>query len=247
MDIVSIGNRVNYLINEIFPCVQGEGIHSGLPSIIIRTQICNLRCSWCDTPYTHTYKSDLDSNNQPKHKKISIEELAVEVNKHPQIHNLILTGGEPTLQNLKPIADFFPSHSLEVESNGTQIPHEKFPSFTEEDYSRFHWNISPKFSNASVDLDNQGLTHWSQLSHKPSINISFKFVVRESKQHEDLAEIAKIIKEFQIPSSKVLLMPEGVCQDSQMNNAWLVEYCIQHGYRYSARMHILNYKNKRKT
>jgi len=39
------------LISEIFHSIQGEGELTGIPSVFVRTSGCNLRCSWCDTPY----------------------------------------------------------------------------------------------------------------------------------------------------------------------------------------------------
>ena len=39
-------------ISEIFYSIQGEGTLVGVPSVFVRTSGCNLRCEWCDTPYT---------------------------------------------------------------------------------------------------------------------------------------------------------------------------------------------------
>ena len=93
----------SFLINEIYPCLQGEGIHLGVPSLLLRFQICNLRCSWCDTPYTHTHKSDpveKENIHGPQNfSRISLSNLISKIQSFPQKH-LILTGGEPTLQNL---------------------------------------------------------------------------------------------------------------------------------------------------
>ena len=39
-------------ISEIYASLQGEGRYAGTPSTFVRTSGCNLRCTWCDTPFT---------------------------------------------------------------------------------------------------------------------------------------------------------------------------------------------------
>jgi 7-carboxy-7-deazaguanine synthase len=42
------------LIHEIYRSVQGESSFAGLPCVFVRLAVCDLRCSWCDTPHAFT-------------------------------------------------------------------------------------------------------------------------------------------------------------------------------------------------
>jgi 7-carboxy-7-deazaguanine synthase len=73
-------------INEIFYSIQGESTYAGRPCVFVRLTACDLRCSWCDTPYAF-YEGQ----------KHSLDEVLAEVDRYgcPLVE---VTGGEPLLQ-----------------------------------------------------------------------------------------------------------------------------------------------------
>jgi 7-carboxy-7-deazaguanine synthase len=73
-------------INEIFYSIQGEATRAGEPCVFVRLTACDLRCSWCDTPYAF-YEG----------RKRSIDDVLSEVEQH-QCQLVEITGGEPLLQ-----------------------------------------------------------------------------------------------------------------------------------------------------
>ena len=111
-----------YRVNEIYRSIQGEGINTGRPCTIVRFQGCNLRCSFCDTPYA------LDVNGGTEYDEAELISAVMSV---ASIHDIILyTGGEPTLQDIKRVI-MLHTH---LETNGTMpVP------------SGFEWvTVSPK-------------------------------------------------------------------------------------------------------
>jgi 7-carboxy-7-deazaguanine synthase len=73
-------------INEIFHSIQGESTHAGRPCVFVRLTACDLRCSWCDTPYAF-YEG----------RKMSVEDVVGRVRDYG-CELVEITGGEPLLQ-----------------------------------------------------------------------------------------------------------------------------------------------------
>jgi 7-carboxy-7-deazaguanine synthase len=73
-------------INEIFHSIQGESTHTGRPCVFVRLTACNLRCSWCDTPYAFT-----------EGHKMSLDEVIRQIDAY-DCRLVEITGGEPLLQ-----------------------------------------------------------------------------------------------------------------------------------------------------
>ena len=81
-------------ISEIYESFQGEGPWAGTDSLFIRTSGCNLRCWFCDTPYTSW---------NPQGEQQSLDELQTAVEKSA-IEHVVITGGEPLHHNLDDLA-----------------------------------------------------------------------------------------------------------------------------------------------
>jgi 7-carboxy-7-deazaguanine synthase len=73
-------------VNEIFHSIQGESTHAGRPCVFVRLTACDLRCSWCDTPYAFHEGS-----------KMTVEDVVSRVRDYG-CEGVEVTGGEPLLQ-----------------------------------------------------------------------------------------------------------------------------------------------------
>src|ERR1700738_3870078 len=95
---------------ELFASVQGETSLSGFPTTFIRLAACNLRCSWCDTPYSF-------GRGTP----YSIESVIQKVEQFG-CRYICITGGEPLLQNnVYPLMDTLADkqYQLSLETGGS--------------------------------------------------------------------------------------------------------------------------------
>lgn len=101
-----------YYLSEIVRTIQGEGYWTGMPVTLVRLAGCNLRCPFCDTKQSW----DVEQG-----RNLPLAVLVTEVAKMHQAGDIILlTGGEPTLQPMKPLVNALCSLGpVHLETNGT--------------------------------------------------------------------------------------------------------------------------------
>jgi 7-carboxy-7-deazaguanine synthase len=232
-------------ISEVFYSVQGEGSLLGVPSVFIRTSGCNLRCRWCDTPY---------ASWQPEGTERSLDDLLAEVQSHPARH-VVLTGGEPMIAPQMPelLARLHAGgYHLTIETAGT-VPPAATPCHLA--------SLSPKLAHSTPDAATAGagagwVERHQRLRLQPailrqwceqSVDYQLKFV---ATQESDLEEIQQLIHAIgiMIPPHHIMLMPEGITAETlRGKQSWLVEACKRLGWRYTPRLHIDLFGNRRGT
>ena len=219
-------------IAEIFHSIQGEGSLVGVPSVFVRTSGCNLRCAWCDTPYTSW---------QPEGDDWTVERILAAVDAYPARH-VVVTGGEPMIA--RQIGDL--THGLRV--RGRHITIETAGTvFAPVECDLM--SISPKLANSTPAGE------WADRHERQRIQeevlrqliaayeYQLKFVIA---QPDDLGEVRELIGDLQAEAGKVILMPEGIESGVlRERGVWLAEICKREGFRFSPRLHVDLYGNRR--
>jgi len=222
-------------IAEIFYSVQGEGSLVGVPSVFVRTSGCNLRCVWCDTPYTSW---------QPEGDELSLDEILAQVDAYKEARHVVVTGGEPMIApQIVKLTERLQSRGLHitVETAGTVYKPVRCDLMS----------ISPKLAHSTPPGE------WSETHERLRIqpetlrrlmdefDYQLKFVVAAD---EDMIEIAALIEQLRADRSKVILMAEGIDPGVlRERGVWLAEICKQEGFRFSPRLHVDLYGNTRGT
>ena len=219
-------------IAEIFYSLQGEGSLIGVPSVFVRTSGCNLRCSWCDTPYTSW---------QPEGKEQSLDDILSQVAAYPAQY-VVVTGGEPMIApEIVALTGRLRERGLHitVETAGTVFAPVACDLMS----------ISPKLTNSTPE--GSWARQHERLRFQPEVlrrlmqtyDYQLKFVVAAPA---DLGEIGRMLDEIRADRSKVILMPEGVdAAVLRERGVWLAEVAQREGYRFSPRLHIELWGNRR--
>jgi 7-carboxy-7-deazaguanine synthase len=185
---------------EIYPSIQGESTHTGRPCVFVRLAACDLRCSWCDTPYAFTGGQ-----------KMTVDEVAARVAelRCPLVE---LTGGEPLLQK-----DAIPlmarlietGHEVLIETGG-------------------HLSIAdvPEPVARIVDVKCPGSGEASKM-HWPNLDVlrprdEVKFVIRDREDYEYARDV---VARHRLTDrvAAVLFSPVHGVQDPQALASWILE------------------------
>ena len=230
------------LISEIFYSLQGEGELTGVPSVFVRTSGCNLRCTWCDTPY---------ASWNPEGEQMPVGQIVAQVENHPAARHVVITGGEPMIaKDIRPLA-------AQLKATGRHITIETAATVAPDGIACDLASLSPKLLNSAPDVVTQPTwrkkhetTRWQPdvvRAWVDQYSYQFKFVVAQPEDIEELEHMLAALKR-DIPRHKVLLMPEARSLEKMRTRAsWLGELCKARGYRYAHRLHIELYGNRRGT
>ncbi|MEM1423616.1 MAG: 7-carboxy-7-deazaguanine synthase QueE, partial [Planctomycetota bacterium] len=191
-------------ISETFTSLQGEGKLTGVPSHFVRTSGCNLRCTWCDTPY---------ASWEPEHEKRTLAEI-VNGARASGVRHAVLTGGEPMLFDaIVPLAQALRDEGMHItiETAGTIA----------RDIACDLMSLSPKLANSTPIGDPRDPSGaWAARHEERRLNAEAlralwggpwdrqcKFVVTSQRDIDEIRSVAKMLGEHD--ASDILLMPEG--------------------------------------
>jgi len=233
-------------IAEIFASIQGEGLLAGTPSAFVRTSGCNLRCTWCDTPYTSW---------RPEGTALSVDAIAAAVARLPESRHVVITGGEPL------IAPELPALVEALRRGGERHVTIETAGTVHVPVRADLWSISPKLAN-STPAPHSGAPaepgEWTarheERRRRPDVvrrlmdsgDYQLKFVIGAPT---DLDEVLQFLEEIEpVERDRVLLMPQArSVAELDAAAAWLPELCRRHGVRFGDRLHIRLFGNTRST
>ncbi|HKY08963.1 MAG TPA: 7-carboxy-7-deazaguanine synthase QueE [Candidatus Binatia bacterium] len=226
-------------VSEVFYSIQGEGRLAGTPSLFIRTSGCNLRCVWCDTPYTSW---------RPEGSSWPLAKILRLVDRHFTQH-VVITGGEPLL------APEIENLSAAVRQKGRHVTIETAGTIFKPVQCDLV-SLSPKLANSTpwsrakgkfAGMHEERRLNFTVLqNYLDSYDYQLKFVVEKPGDFSEIRDILERLKNVDV--ARVLIMPQGTTR-KQLNerSAWIVKECLTRGYGFTPRLHIELFGNRRGT
>jgi len=238
-------------VSEIFgPTLQGEGPSAGRRCSFVRLGLCNLDCSFCDTPFTWDWngKNGTAYDRKAELTTMAIYDVIDEVdrvaNNEPMM--VVISGGEPLVQAagldslVDKLLDSGVATCFEIETNGTFIPSPLLKLYAMPD-GPLSFNVSPKLGCSGVDPRKAIVPEALRLFTE--LQASFKFVVASA---DDIAEIVQLQATGDIRGEDIWIMPEGISAET-INKRFpaLFDTAVKNGWSCSTRLHVLAHNDER--
>lgn len=104
-----VSSENKYKVYEIFYSLEGEATFAGAPAVFIRLSGCQMHCPWCDT-----------KKAQQTRFRLTAKQILEKVKTYG-CKTVVITGGEPTEQNLQPLFKILHKNHFEIhlETNGS--------------------------------------------------------------------------------------------------------------------------------
>jgi 7-carboxy-7-deazaguanine synthase len=128
-----LSGMMGYLVNDIYAAIQGEGVQTGVAMVLLRLHGCPVACPWCDTRETWvidhqrrvpTIQRALGSN---ANWTVATADALTDYIRatHPGPKWVLVTGGEPTTQDLTPLVRRLhqAGYRVALETSGTGTGH----------------------------------------------------------------------------------------------------------------------------
>ncbi len=207
-------------ITEVFASLQGEGPLMGQPATFVRLSGCiKPYCHFCDTTFSFAKGEEIEVNDLAK------QVLALNQNL------VVITGGEPFLQQGEAL-DLFETILLEA---GVNIQYETSGRI---EITTRRAGITVVCSPKQVGLFDSD--EWSFVPSNIGRVDCFKFVYSDNEK-----QLCDFIANYEIPSEKVYVMPEGSSlkkQLAKMEDAW--NLCVKQNWNFCPRLHVLAFDEK---
>lgn len=217
---------------EIFTSVQGEGYNQGRPSHFIRLSRCNMFCPFCDSKYSWKDGSFYDYQGMSA-------KLFILKKQFPKINLVTISGGEPLLQNIKPLVEILNEYDfdIEIETNGLVPSIRNIPNLNCDDI----FIVSPKLLSEDIikKYTRRKLKFFLDRNH------IFKFVIGTMQELDTVLDFIKRLK-LEENNSKIYLMPKGTSvKEIRKSSKLLTPICLDKGWNLSDRQQVVIWGNKR--
>lgn len=213
-----------YPVNDLYTCVQGEGVQTGVAMVLLRLHGCAVGCPWCDTKETwefapenqvDTLAAALGANLRYVYLPATAVAEYIRAN-HPGPKWVLVTGGEPAQYGLRPLVAAIHNIGLKaaIETSGTEVGHVE---------AGFDWVcVSPKLNMpGGKAIQPAALAAADEIKH----------VVGRQQDIDELDELLMLALK---PDVHICLQPVSV---SAKATALCLEVVQQRGWRLSVQMH----------